>query len=103
MPVSKSPQDEIIMDDNTLTLFVSLTCWKSSSLSSLFSSSPLSSSSSSSSSPYAPPAAFLREELAIRLSHRVRDLQELPDGLSEMENVKLVRGWYAESFDELVK
>ena len=48
-------------------------------------------------------AAFLREELAIRLSHRVRDLQELPDGLSEMENVKLVRGWYAESFDELVK
>jgi hypothetical protein len=50
-----------------------------------------------------PPAAFLREELAIRLSHRVRDLQELPDGLSEMENVKLVRGWYAESFDELVK
>jgi hypothetical protein len=67
------------------------------------SSSLFSSSSPSSSSPYAPPAAFLREELAIRLSHRVRDLQELPDGLSEMENVKLVRGWYAESFDELVK
>lgn len=48
-------------------------------------------------------ATFLREELAIRLSHRVRDLQELPDGLSEMENVKLVQGWYAESFEELVK
>lgn len=45
---------------------------------------------------------FLAEELPIRLSHRVKDLDELPDGLSEMEGVKRVKEWYAESFDELV-
>lgn len=48
-------------------------------------------------------AAFLREELAIRLSLRVKDLESLPDGLSSMNSVRQVRGWYAESFQELVQ
>ncbi len=41
---------------------------------------------------------FLAEELPIRLSHRVKELDELPDRLSEMESIKRVKEWYAESF-----
>jgi hypothetical protein len=41
---------------------------------------------------------FLAEELPIRLSHRVKELDELPDRLNEMENIKRVKEWYAESF-----
>jgi pyruvate dehydrogenase kinase 2/3/4 len=37
---------------------------------------------------------FLSEELPIRLAHRVQDLGELPDGLSEMPSIKsLESGW----------
>lgn len=42
---------------------------------------------------------FLAEELPIRLAHRVQDLQELPDGLSDMPSVQKVRDWYAQSFE----
>lgn len=41
---------------------------------------------------------FLAEELPIRLSHRVKELDELPDGLAEMDGVRRVKEWYAESF-----
>jgi pyruvate dehydrogenase kinase 2/3/4 len=41
---------------------------------------------------------FLAEELPIRLSHRVKELDELPDRLNEMESIKRVKEWYAESF-----
>lgn len=42
---------------------------------------------------------FLSEELPIRLAHRVQDLGELPDGLSEMPSIKRVQDWYAQSFE----
>ncbi|KAJ9116658.1 hypothetical protein QFC20_000591 [Naganishia adeliensis] len=45
---------------------------------------------------------FLAEELPIRLSHRVKELDELPDGLAEMDGVRRVKEWYAESFNDLV-
>jgi pyruvate dehydrogenase kinase 2/3/4 len=46
---------------------------------------------------------FLAEELPIRLSHRVKELDELPDRLNEMESIKRVKEWYAESFQELIE
>lgn len=42
---------------------------------------------------------FLAEELPIRLAHRVEELGELPDGLGDMESIKNVRNWYAQSFE----
>ncbi|OWZ36265.1 hypothetical protein LQV05_006392 [Cryptococcus neoformans] len=45
---------------------------------------------------------FLSEELPIRLSHRVVELEGLPDGLSKMPSINTVKEWYAQSFDELV-
>lgn len=44
-------------------------------------------------------AQFLGEELPIRLAHRVMELDELPDGLSEMPSIMKVKNWYAESFE----
>lgn len=44
-------------------------------------------------------AQFLGEELPIRLAHRVMELNELPDGLSEMPSIVKVKQWYAESFE----
>lgn len=45
---------------------------------------------------------FAVHELPIRLSHRVRELEHLPLGLSEDSSIKLVRDWYAQSFEELM-
>jgi pyruvate dehydrogenase kinase 2/3/4 len=45
---------------------------------------------------------FLSEELPIRLSHRVVELESLPDGLSHMPSIEKVKEWYAQSFEELV-
>ena len=45
---------------------------------------------------------FALHELPIRLSHRVRELENLPLGLSEEPSIKLVRDWYAQSFEELM-
>lgn len=42
---------------------------------------------------------FLSEELPIRLAHRVQELRELPDGLSEMPSIRKVQDWYAHSFE----
>lgn len=44
---------------------------------------------------------FVIEELPIRLAHRVKDLEDLPYGLSEAPSIKKVRDWYAQSFEEL--
>lgn len=44
---------------------------------------------------------FLSEELPIRLSHRVKELNQLPDGLNEMPSIQKVANWYAQSFEEL--
>ncbi|CAK1354809.1 [Pyruvate dehydrogenase (acetyl-transferring)] kinase, mitochondrial [Cercospora beticola] len=45
---------------------------------------------------------FLSEELPIRLAHRVQELGDLPDGLNEMESIKKVQDWYAQSFEEII-
>ncbi|CED82718.1 Dehydrogenase kinase [Phaffia rhodozyma] len=45
---------------------------------------------------------FLAEELPIRLSHRVKELDELPENLNKMPSINRVKEWYAQSFEELV-
>lgn len=45
---------------------------------------------------------FLAEELPIRLAHRVKELDELPNGLNKMPSIVRVKDWYAQSFEELV-
>ncbi|KAI8454950.1 pyruvate dehydrogenase kinase [Phakopsora pachyrhizi] len=42
---------------------------------------------------------FLQEELPIRLAHRVKELNELPNRLNEMPSILKVRDWYAQSFE----
>ena len=42
---------------------------------------------------------FLSEELPIRLSHRVVELESLPDGLAKMPSIEKVKEWYAQSFE----
>ncbi|KAF4508408.1 hypothetical protein G6O67_004791 [Ophiocordyceps sinensis] len=46
---------------------------------------------------------FLAEELPIRLAHRVKELDDLPDGLNEMPSVQRVKDWYAQSFEEITQ
>ena len=44
-------------------------------------------------------AEFLQEELPIRLAHRVKELDELPENLSQMPSIIKVKEWYAQSFE----
>ncbi|PMB72957.1 [Pyruvate dehydrogenase (acetyl-transferring)] kinase, mitochondrial [Beauveria bassiana] len=46
---------------------------------------------------------FLSEELPIRLAHRVRELEDLPDGVNDMPSVIKVKDWYAQSFEEITQ
>jgi len=48
-------------------------------------------------------AQFLHSELPVRLSHRVRELESLPYGLSEMPSVGVVRDMYIESVHQLIE
>ncbi|MEW5977838.1 MAG: PDK/BCKDK family protein kinase [Acidobacteriota bacterium] len=48
-------------------------------------------------------AQFLHQELRVRLAHRVRDLETLPFGLSEMPSVQLLREMYSGSLMDLVE
>eukprot|EP01013_Petalomonas_cantuscygni_P012603 TRINITY_DN2650_c0_g1_i2.p1 TRINITY_DN2650_c0_g1~~TRINITY_DN2650_c0_g1_i2.p1 ORF type:complete len:537 (-),score=89.36 TRINITY_DN2650_c0_g1_i2:225-1835(-) len=47
-------------------------------------------------------AAFLRREIPIRLAHRIRELDDLPAGLSYMPSMRLMRRWYATSLMSLL-
>ncbi len=47
-------------------------------------------------------AQFLHQELPVRLSHRVQELESLPCGLSEMPAVCHVKGMYIDSVRELI-
>jgi pyruvate dehydrogenase kinase 2/3/4 len=42
-------------------------------------------------------AQFLHQEVPVRLSHRIKELENLPFGLSEMPSVRLVRDMYMNS------
>ncbi|KAI9276298.1 hypothetical protein BY458DRAFT_433801 [Sporodiniella umbellata] len=46
---------------------------------------------------------FLHEELPIRLAHRVKELEELPNNLSKMPSIIKVKDWYAQSFQDLTE
>ncbi|KAJ3088654.1 hypothetical protein HK102_008255 [Quaeritorhiza haematococci] len=46
---------------------------------------------------------FLRDELPIRLAHRVVELENLPHDLSAMPSVVRVKDWYTQSFQELIE
>lgn len=48
------------------------------------------------------PTLLPAEELPIRLAHRVKELDELPNGLNKMPSIVRVKDWYAQSFEELV-
>lgn len=39
------------------------------------------------------------EELPIRLAHRVKELDALPNNLNNMPSIEKVKKWYAESFE----
>lgn len=39
------------------------------------------------------------DELPVRLAHRVKDLDHLPDKLHEMPSILKVKNWYAQSFE----
>ena len=45
---------------------------------------------------------FVRDELPIRLAHRVVELENLPHDLSNMPSVNKVKNWYTQSFTELI-
>lgn len=46
---------------------------------------------------------FMADELPVRLAHRVRELESLPDGLGETPSIKRVHGWYVKSFEDIVE
>jgi len=48
-------------------------------------------------------AQFLWNELPIRLSQRVVELQNLPYGLSQLDQFKLLRYWYESSFKDITQ
>lgn len=45
---------------------------------------------------------FMRDELTIRLAHRVKELEKLPHGLDKMSSVVRVKDWYTLSFQDLI-
>jgi pyruvate dehydrogenase kinase 2/3/4 len=45
---------------------------------------------------------FLLEELPVRLAHRIKELDSLPHGLSDMPSIQKVKHWYAQSFGRAV-
>ena len=48
-------------------------------------------------------AGFLHHELPIRFAHRIRDLDRLPYGLSEMPTIRAIQDQYCRSGEELQK
>ncbi|RLN26946.1 hypothetical protein BBJ28_00002478 [Nothophytophthora sp. Chile5] len=47
-------------------------------------------------------ARFLHGEMPVRYAHRIKNLENLPHGLSAMPSVKQVREWYINSAQELL-
>lgn len=45
---------------------------------------------------------FLRKELLVRLANIMNEMALLPKDLLFMPSVKIVRGWYETSFEELL-
>lgn len=47
-------------------------------------------------------ASFLRRELPVRIAHRARELDNMPEGLYQMPSIQVVKNWYMDSFADLV-
>lgn len=45
---------------------------------------------------------FIVRELPIRLAHRIEELENLPNGLNQMQSIEKVKDWYTQSFDDLL-
>ncbi|ESN92586.1 hypothetical protein HELRODRAFT_69342 [Helobdella robusta] len=46
---------------------------------------------------------FLRKEIPVRLANIMKEIQLLPDKLLEMPSVKIVKGWYEQSFEDILE
>lgn len=46
---------------------------------------------------------FMADELPVRLAHRVRELENLPDGLADTPSIRRVHGWYVKSFEDITE
>lgn len=46
---------------------------------------------------------FMADELPVRLAHRVRELENLPDGLADVPSIQRVHGWYVKSFQDITE
>uniref|UniRef100_A0A8C9Z950 Protein-serine/threonine kinase n=1 Tax=Sander lucioperca TaxID=283035 RepID=A0A8C9Z950_SANLU len=47
--------------------------------------------------------AFLRQELPVRLANIMKEINLLPDNLLRTPSVRLVQGWYMQSFQEILE
>ncbi|KAK5890284.1 hypothetical protein CesoFtcFv8_013819 [Champsocephalus esox] len=47
--------------------------------------------------------AFLRQELPVRLANIMKEINLLPDNLLRTPSVKLVQGWYMQSFQDILE
>lgn len=47
-------------------------------------------------------AQFMSDELPVRLSHKVNELENLPLGLQETPSIQRVLGWYIQSFEDII-
>lgn len=54
-------------------------------------------------STYLKAAEFLHHEMPIRLAKKVLELENIPDGLSQNPNVRVVRDWYVRSYLDFVE
>eukprot|EP00118_Oscarella_pearsei_P020730 m.226501 g.226501 ORF g.226501 m.226501 type:complete len:422 (+) comp40029_c0_seq17:652-1917(+) len=46
---------------------------------------------------------FLRKEVPVRLAHIMKEIDLLPETLLSTRSMKLVRGWYVQSFQDVVR
>ena len=47
-------------------------------------------------------AQFIHREMPVRFAHRIKELDNLPYGLSEMDSIKTMRSWYAQGLQDLL-
>lgn len=47
-------------------------------------------------------ASFLHRELPVRFAHRVKELENLPYGLSNAPSIQTLREWYVESLEDVL-
>jgi len=48
-------------------------------------------------------AQFMHREMPVRFAHRVKELDELPYGLSDMASIQVMKGWYEQGLADIIK